>query len=308
MPNITPPMLDALLAVVSQGGFQKATAELKITQSAVTQRILQLEDQIGSMVVTRTTPPQLTPKGEVIMRYALHNRALQQQMLREFEETPSKKITFRVSLNHDSLNAWFHRVVTSFGGQHSVWFDCALAHEEKTLKPFREGQVDIAISTIEAAVTGAESQSIGELEYLLVGNNEIARKYQKSLKKDNFYRTTPTVLFSKDDYVCREFYQRFTDVAIQEIPSHIMPSNAYFYEFLLGGAGYALVPRPEVETFLRAKKLFQLDAKKLVSVQYYLHHWRVGSAIYRQLVDAVFLEARESLSRSSKRPRSGGAR
>ncbi|MCF6245863.1 MAG: LysR family transcriptional regulator [Desulfobacula sp.] len=50
-------LLEALGCVIHELGFDKASQKLFITQSAVSQRIKALEDQVGQILVTRTTPP-----------------------------------------------------------------------------------------------------------------------------------------------------------------------------------------------------------------------------------------------------------
>ena len=57
-------LLKALAAVLDAGGFEKAAQHLNLTQSAVSQRIRLLEDQIGAILLTRTSPPVATEAGE----------------------------------------------------------------------------------------------------------------------------------------------------------------------------------------------------------------------------------------------------
>lgn len=45
-------LLEALVAVVDQGGFERAARHLGLTQSAVSQRIKLLEARLGQPVVT----------------------------------------------------------------------------------------------------------------------------------------------------------------------------------------------------------------------------------------------------------------
>jgi len=56
--------LEALAAIISAGNFEKAATQLHITQSAVSQRLRQLEDQVGQILVSRSTPPKATKMDE----------------------------------------------------------------------------------------------------------------------------------------------------------------------------------------------------------------------------------------------------
>ena len=53
--------LKALAVVVSEGGFERAAKVLHITQSAVSQRVRQLEERVGQSLLIRSTPVVATP-------------------------------------------------------------------------------------------------------------------------------------------------------------------------------------------------------------------------------------------------------
>jgi DNA-binding transcriptional LysR family regulator len=57
-------------AVIEAGGFRRAAERLAITQSAVSQAVANLEHKLGTPLVKRTAPPQLTESGLRLMRYA----------------------------------------------------------------------------------------------------------------------------------------------------------------------------------------------------------------------------------------------
>ena len=46
-------LLDALVAVVRHGSFDRAAAALNVTPSAVSQRVKLLEERVGSVLVKR---------------------------------------------------------------------------------------------------------------------------------------------------------------------------------------------------------------------------------------------------------------
>ncbi|HPB66391.1 MAG TPA: LysR family transcriptional regulator, partial [Spirochaetales bacterium] len=62
-------LLEAFAAVLDLGGFERAADGLGLTQSAVSQRVKALEDEMGRMLVVRDTPPRPTPAGERILRH-----------------------------------------------------------------------------------------------------------------------------------------------------------------------------------------------------------------------------------------------
>ncbi len=48
--------LVSLAAVIREGGFDAAAKSLEVTQSAVSQRIKQLEEKVGSVLIVRGRP------------------------------------------------------------------------------------------------------------------------------------------------------------------------------------------------------------------------------------------------------------
>jgi DNA-binding transcriptional LysR family regulator len=57
-------------AVVEAGGFSRAAERLDLSQSAVSQAIANLEHRLGTVLLRRGNPPQLTEAGIRLMRFA----------------------------------------------------------------------------------------------------------------------------------------------------------------------------------------------------------------------------------------------
>ena len=62
--------LAALAAVVGEGSFDAAARALHVTPSAVSQRIRQLEERVGAVLVQRGTPCIATAAGAPLLRHA----------------------------------------------------------------------------------------------------------------------------------------------------------------------------------------------------------------------------------------------
>ncbi|RIK03079.1 MAG: ArgP/LysG family DNA-binding transcriptional regulator, partial [Acidobacteria bacterium] len=62
--------LRTFAAVLDEGTFDGAAAALRLTPSAVSQRIKALEQHVGRVLVRRTRPVSATAAGEAVMRLA----------------------------------------------------------------------------------------------------------------------------------------------------------------------------------------------------------------------------------------------
>src|SRR5262245_9771055 len=57
-------------AVIDAGGFSRAAERLDLSQSAVSQAIANLEHRLGTVLLRRGNPPQLTEAGIRMLRFA----------------------------------------------------------------------------------------------------------------------------------------------------------------------------------------------------------------------------------------------
>lgn len=76
--------LDAFLAVAQTQGFSSAASILNITQSALSQRIKNLEEHLGLTLFIRTpNGANLTEQGERLLRYCQTRDSLESELVQE---------------------------------------------------------------------------------------------------------------------------------------------------------------------------------------------------------------------------------
>ena len=80
--------LQALDAVIRERGFERAAQKLCITQSAVSQRIKQLENMFGQPLLVRTVPPRPTEQGQKLLALLRQVELLEEEWLGD-EQTGS---------------------------------------------------------------------------------------------------------------------------------------------------------------------------------------------------------------------------
>ncbi|MFY8099018.1 MAG: LysR family transcriptional regulator, partial [Allorhizobium sp.] len=108
-----PAQLAALSAVLRTGSFDRAAQLLHVTQSAISQRVRQLEEQVGTSLVVRSQPCRATEAGERLFRHAEEVRLLEQGVRRDLGLTSAgaEEIggwpSLRIAVNADSLATWF---------------------------------------------------------------------------------------------------------------------------------------------------------------------------------------------------------
>eukprot|EP01155_Anaeramoeba_flamelloides_P029130 Anaeramoba_flamelloidesa848152_13.p2 GENE.a848152_13~~a848152_13.p2 ORF type:complete len:104 (+),score=19.44 a848152_13:67-378(+) len=93
--------LAALAAVVEECSFERAAQRLHVTQSAVSQRIKQLEEKLGQVLVVRTVPIRATETGQQVLKHYRQISLLEQELLQALSQQDAQGFT-RVALG---LNA-----------------------------------------------------------------------------------------------------------------------------------------------------------------------------------------------------------
>ncbi|MBK8201494.1 MAG: LysR family transcriptional regulator [Bdellovibrionales bacterium] len=86
--------LDAFLAVAKTEGFSSAAKQLNITQSALSQRIKNLEDELGLTLFIRTPMgANLTEHGERLLRYCQTRDSMEEELIHDLNVSKAFEIT-----------------------------------------------------------------------------------------------------------------------------------------------------------------------------------------------------------------------
>src|ERR1700749_3648742 len=94
--------LSAIAAVVREGSFERAARALNVTPSAISQRIKQLEERLGSILIVRGQPCTATETGRWLCRHAEQVGMLEQDLHRALPRLASpgstnERVTVRVA-------------------------------------------------------------------------------------------------------------------------------------------------------------------------------------------------------------------
>lgn len=82
--KLSGPLLEAFYQVAQTGNFTRAAASLFITQSALSQRIRQLEEELGvTLLIRERTGAVLTSEGERMLRYCQLQGTMEEELLRD---------------------------------------------------------------------------------------------------------------------------------------------------------------------------------------------------------------------------------
>lgn len=307
--------LSALMAVAEEGGFERAARRLHLTQSAVSQRIRQLEEQVGQPVLARTQPPRPTSVGQALLRHARRLMLLEEELAQELSEggagagtgagaesrdgeAPWR--TLALAVNADTLATWLPGavlpVLTEGGLARRLALDLRVDDQERTHGMLRRGEVAGCVSTRPSPMQGCRVRPLGVMRYHCCASPDFAARFFPQGLTPEGAAQAPAVVFNRDDAVHDAFLAARLGSSPQGAPRHHVPDSWRFVDFVLAGAGYGLAPSLQAGEHLRAGRLVDLAPEAPLPVPLFWHCWNVPSRLLDDLGEALLRAARRELA------------
>lgn len=292
--------IEALALVVREGGFDKAAQTLNITQSAVSQRIRQLEEQVGQVLLARSTPPRPTAAGKRLVRHYVQVKHLEEELGDVLDpEGGQDYVTLPVGLNEDSLSTWFLDAVTPFLGSEKVLLDLHADDQEVTHRMLRDGRVIGCVSSWDKPVQGCEMQGLGAMVYKLVATPKFAARWFPKGVAEKALQKAPTLVFNRQDSMNNKFYRRILGHVPDNIPTSYLPSSERFLTYIRSGLAYGPVPGLQCDQLLEAGEFVDLAPDKNIPAKLYWHFWSIQSDLLQRFSKAVVKGARSLLDQDA---------
>ncbi len=287
--------LQALAAVITEQSFEKAARALFLTQSAVSQRIRQLEEQVGQMLVVRSAPVRATPAGMAVLRHFRQLAVLEESLFEELAPQASEDfVTATLAVNADSLDTWFLLAVRDILAEKNVLLDLVADDQSVTHAYLRSGEVQGAITSTPASYQGLATHDLGDMEYLCVATPQFAARHCPDGFGRNEANRAPMVVFSHKDALQHEFLrQRFGEDV--RPPVHVMPSNISFQGLILAGAAFGMVSRNLAAPFLEKGDLVDLAPGETLRVPHFYQCWTLQSSLSARISEIIVRTARAHL-------------
>jgi len=303
-------LLEALAAVVQEGGFERAAKRLHLTQSAVSQRIRLLEETLGQPVLARTQPPAPTDMGRRLLRHAKRVGLLEAELARtlapsqpeskDADATPWQ--TLALAVNADTLATWFTDAVLPLLGQERLLLDLRVDDQERTHEMLRAGEVSGCISTRSAPMQGCRAVFLGHMRYHCAAAPAFAGQWLPDGLTLDAARLAPAVVFNRQDSVHDRFLASFLGSSPENAPRHHVPDSERFVDFVLGGAGYGLIPHMQAAEHLAGSTLLDLAPQAAMDVPLYWHCWSITSTLLARLTKALQRAGRQELIQGPEIP------
>ncbi len=281
-------LLEALHAVIKAQSFDRAASELCLTQSAISQRIKQLEQRFSQPVLIRSQPIEATALGKALLQHYSQVVQLEADLLpRLLPDEPETPLTLHIATNADSLATWLIPAITPVINAHLLEVNMLVVDEQRTVEKLKDGEAFGAISVQSKTIKGCQLTRLGELDYILVASPDfIERYFPKGINKQSL-RTAPGVAFDHKDNMHIRFIQEHFGLVEGDYPLHTVRSSEAFVALAKNGAAFCLIPKLQIESELALGELIHIFPEQKIRETLYWHHWVLLKGIYKQVSDAI---------------------
>lgn len=290
--------LRAIAAIVETGSFERAAARLNVTPSAISQRVKQLEERLGAVLIVRGTPCMATEKGEWLCRHMEQVGMLEEELMAHLPGlSPQERrlpVTVQVATSADSLGSWFLPAIAAFTEHSPYLVSVVVDDEDHTADWLRQGRVSAAVTSLAQPVSGCRLSGLGTLRYRAVASPAfMARFFPQGVTAEALCHA-PAVTFNQKDDLQDRWIRQVTGGPLVH-PTHWLPSTQAFLEASLSGIGWCLNPALLCDTHLQAGRLVELVPEQAVDVPLYWQISRIAAERLSGLTRAVMDVARERL-------------
>ncbi|MBB4477953.1 LysR family transcriptional regulator ArgP [Rhizobium etli] len=304
------PALRAVATVVQTGSFERAATVLNVTPSAVSQRVKQLEERLGVVLVVRGTPCTATEKGEWLCRHMENVGVLEAELFGHLPALvdpgePRQRVTLQIATNADSLGTWFVEAMSTFARNSSYLLNIAVDDQDHTAEWLQRGRVIAAVTSLEKPIRGCRRFALGVLRYHATATPDfVARNFPQGVTTEAI-RNAPALTFSQKDRLQSTWVHQ-TFGRDLDYPTHWLPSPQSFVEATLSGMGWGMNPTQLTREHLASGRLVELVADTPLDVPLFWQINRFAADRLAELTREVISVAGRNLGKDRSKTDSPG--
>jgi LysR family transcriptional regulator (chromosome initiation inhibitor) len=290
-------MVEALGLVLECGGFEKAAKALFISQSAVSQRIKQLEECIGQVLIVRTSPPHPTPAGKQLLKYYKQVKRLEEELSSQLVSTADQKYSvLTLGVNADSLSTWFSSIVHDFFKNHHVLFHLIVDDQEETYKLLTNGDVVGCISASNVPVQGCSCQYLGSMQYKFAASPDFCEKWFSNGVSYESAIKALTVMYNTKDTLHHKLFNNIFQKLPEKFNTHYIPSPEQLLNAVISGLGYGVLPNIQARIYFERGQLIDIFPGVYIDVNLYWHCWNIDFRFLKTFSKLLIESSRQVLN------------
>lgn len=251
------PNLQAFLAVYKKASVSAAAVELHVGQTAVTQRIRSLEDNLGVTLFTRSRQGmKLTSEGQSLLKYCLRAKELEGQTFSELKSAGSAtEVELRIAGPTSFISG---RAIPCCRKIFEKWPNLNLQFmiddRENRLELLKQGLVDIVVLHPHQVPAELDSKLLKPDEYLLLGHPSWSgRDLVAILQSERLFA------FHENDHTSLDYLKFFDLLRFLKRPRLFVNENLALSSLMKFGVGFGLLSKEVAEPILNEGGLIKLN-------------------------------------------------
>lgn len=273
-------LIEAFATVIIEGGFEKASRKLHLTQSAISQRVKLLEDQYGQILLKRSAPPEPTQYGLPLLVHYRQVRQLETDLRHGCShDRQSPFSSLSIGINADSLETWFFEAVEELLLEDNIVLDLHVDDQDRTHELMRDGKVWGCISTRPQPLQGCRATLLGRVKYGIFATAEFSGKwFPDGLRPESFERA-PMARYNRKDDLNSRMFSLLLEKPPEDPPTYFLPSTEIYGLFVAKGRCYGILPEQQSSKLEANGQIINLCPDRWVDVELYWHSWNLKSEI-----------------------------
>ena len=253
--------LFTFLTLADCRNFTRAAERLNVVQSTVSNRIRNLEETLGTPLVTRDkSGVLLTPAGEVFLEHA---KIICEQMdaaLRETQMQKKYKGTLRIGSIHWGYDCYVQELLEGFAAEHpEISVTVTVGHGEELVPMICEKRLDCAVLAGEVSSRNVETKLFRETDTVFAGGRTYAYLAGGIPRADV---ANQELIYADiwDNYLSELSTGDLSDRSIFRLRCNQLKDAK---AFCLAGFGCCFLPRPMIENELADGSLTSIPIEDL---------------------------------------------
>lgn len=288
------PYLETLLAVETEGTFEKAARLEGVTRSAISQKIRLLEERWGAAIITRK-PVSTTKLGHLLCRHIEHVRLLESRLQMQFghQFDTSDILPNGIPLVfQDDLHptGYLQNLTALVDEQSDFYLDVTTATGAELAEKMKSGLVKTAISTMFVASPLYDHYHLGSVDFQAVASPRFAKSNTGTPASESDLWCAPSFDYSASSNLCARYLsQRFGVVG--DTNSDYLPSTHGILNACLDHKCWAMLPSTLVKKDLLAGRLVDLGTDDGLIIDLYFYISKILDRTFPNVAEFVLSSA-----------------
>ncbi|AXT72963.1 LysR family transcriptional regulator ArgP [Vibrio sp. dhg] len=292
--SLLSPQVVAFIAVIEETSFERAAKRLSVTPSAISQRIKQLEDRVGQLLVVRQSPCKPTPAGEKLLTRVKPMSLLEAEVMDDFLPEESSAVhsnMLSIAVNEDSFSTWLLNALAPLSHKYNYQFDIRIDNEDFTLEHLRSGHVIGALTSDPRPLQGCVVHELGQMRYCAVATPAMYERYFSNGLTIEAFQHAPMIDYDRKDFLQKRFIKMVTGHEVQPNYVHYLPSASGIVEAARLGMGWCVTLEGFLGNTLETKQLVNIAPDASLYSPLYWQHAGIRSRVISQITQALVTES-----------------